>query len=175
MSDLHLDGIDIQRMLDNPPVVLKSSRGKAFVYTMGGGLMTLVLGALFFHGNIKDAFSLWVARGLVGFLLLITLACAKMLVWPTRVEISEVGVVIASPPFARRYNWDDLGRIYFRKGYFLTRSYVPDRIVLEGRTLDMRHAALTAIWNISLADLLTLLTTAQKRWDSAGHLKEGTS
>jgi len=164
MTDVPLDSIDIQRMLDQPPVVIKASRGKVFVYTMGAGLVTLLVGAVVYHGDAKDMFSLWLARGLFGFLLLLTLACAKMIVWPVRVEISKAGVVIANAPFVRRYDWDDLGRIYYRKGYFLSRSYVPDRIVLEGRTFDMRDSALTAMWNISLTDLLTLLTAAQKRW-----------
>lgn len=164
MTDVSLDNTDIARMLDHPPVVIESSRAKTFCYMMAEVFCALLIWALLARNiPLQDGFSFWFSWGLVVFFLLGALLFVKITVRPPRLEISPSGIVFPTAFFVRHFSWNDLGPIHYVKGHFAGRAYIPGMIVFD--TISRKGGgALMGNWDVSRADLLALLTTAQKRW-----------
>ena len=115
---------------------------------------------------LQDAFFFCFMWGLVVFFILGALLFLKMTMSPQRLEISPSGIVFHTVFSVRRYDWNDLGPIHYVEGRFTGRSYIPGMIVFD--TLSRKGGGtLMGMWEVSRADLLTLLTEAQKRWGGA--------
>lgn len=158
----------MQGSLDQPPIVIESSRSKTILLIVICTVFVAIGWWMTHSGQTKDVVFAWLGIGFFG---LGIPAGLIQLVRPATLEIGPTGVTLRTVFRAHSYRWSDVKdfRVFQIKsakliGFDFTDSY-PGQRALSGmnRSIAGVEASLPGL-SIGADQLCELLTAAQARW-----------